>query len=275
MHILNLLSEHERFIQDDVQDLVSRDSKFSGIDAFVSLSLKYESQTSEHDFDLFTPQQTDFTTLLLRPLNRKLRQSTPQLLSLPPILAHTIYQALEFDQTLKDKWNYRPRVLKREGDGQTETWGEGEWEGLADVILGRKEWFDKWLGDEKTCEFSTLIHWSIPALKTSMSTRSSVVDDKYFEIIGSDDAWQINEDYAESGLRPTNSAMRTRDLFDQVTGRSANPLENSITEYSCSALFRPLPPAALSSAPTQVPYGDSATSPFRLPHQNLVFCRRF
>ena len=52
--------------------------------------------------------------------------------------------------------------------------------------------------------------------------RIVVVDDKYFEIISSAEAFHINEDYAPSTssvLRPTNSALRIRDLFDQVTDR--------------------------------------------------------
>ena len=58
---------------------------------------------------------------------------------------------------------------------------------------------------------------------------STVIDDKYFEIISAADAWHINEDYASTAssssasadnvLRPTNSALRIRDLFDQVTDR--------------------------------------------------------
>lgn len=49
-----------------------------------------------------------------------------------------------------------------------------------------------------------------------------VIDDKFFEIIGKPEAWHINEDYTPStsnGLRPTNSALKVRDLFDQVTDR--------------------------------------------------------
>lgn len=29
-----------------------------------------------------------------------------------------------------------------------------EWEGLSEVILGRREWFERWLDGERECESS-------------------------------------------------------------------------------------------------------------------------
>lgn len=49
-----------------------------------------------------------------------------------------------------------------------------------------------------------------------------VIDDKFFEIFSSPEAWHINEDYSPpttNAIRPTNSALRVRDLFEQVTDR--------------------------------------------------------
>lgn len=82
--------------------------------------------------------QVDFTTLLLPPLSARLKHHTPQLLSLPPILAHTIYQTLDFDTLLRSR-GYSPRGHK------------GEWAGLSEVILGEKEWFTRWLEGEREC----------------------------------------------------------------------------------------------------------------------------
>lgn len=56
----------------------------------------------------------------------------------------------------------------------------------------------------------------------TVQSPTTVIDDKYYEVISSTDAWHINEDYAAANsgvLRPTNSALRIRDLFDQVTDR--------------------------------------------------------
>jgi len=67
-------------------------------------------------------------------------------------------------------------------------------------------------------------------LRCSSQLTPAVVDDKFFEAISAPEAWQVVEDYADakSGiLRPTNSALRVRDLVDQVADR-----------------FRPLPSAA-------------------------------
>jgi hypothetical protein len=57
---------------------------------------------------------------------------------MPPVLAHTIFQTLEFDNVLRSR-NYRPRGL------------QGEWKGLSDLILGKKEWFEAWLEGEREC----------------------------------------------------------------------------------------------------------------------------
>ncbi|KAI5481051.1 hypothetical protein MNV49_006237 [Pseudohyphozyma bogoriensis] len=164
-HVLNLLSAHERFLQEDIQDLLDEHG-FSAIDAM-----------------------TDFTSLLLPPLSSRLRHHTPQLLVLPPVLAHTIYQTLDFDEMLR-KRNYRPR-------GHV-----GEWNGLSEVILGKKEWFATWLAAEK-----------------------SFFDDKYYKAIGADKAWEIisEEDFdsaaSTTGVRPTNSSLKVAEIVEQLADR--------------------------------------------------------
>jgi hypothetical protein len=72
----------------------------------------------------------------------------PLLLPHPPLLAHTIYQALVFDSSLRE-----------EGFGLAGTIAgkaveaESEWEGISSVILDRKEWFEQWMEGEKSCMF--------------------------------------------------------------------------------------------------------------------------
>lgn len=98
--------------------------------------------------------QNEFTSLLLPPLVSRLRHHLPQLLSMPPVLAHTVYQVVEFDQQLRSR-GYKPRtwptVLRPDEQVQEEEEG-GEWEGLSETILGRQEWFDKWIDGERECE---------------------------------------------------------------------------------------------------------------------------
>ncbi|GAA6035080.1 hypothetical protein JCM8097_002174 [Rhodosporidiobolus ruineniae] len=177
-HVLNLLTAHERFLSEDIQYLLDSNG-FDHIDAV-----------------------NEFTTLLLPPLASRLRHHLPQLFSMPPVLAHTVYQVVEFDQQLRGR-GYRPRsypTVLREGDEVEPE--EGEWEGLSETILGRQEWFERWLEGER--EF---------------------FDQRYYDAIGAPDAWHVvsEEDYdageGGSGTRPTNSALRVKELAEQLTDR--------------------------------------------------------
>ncbi|GAA5921613.1 hypothetical protein JCM1841_000155 [Sporobolomyces salmonicolor] len=172
-HVLNLLTAHERFLGEDIQYLLDSNG-FEDVDAV-----------------------NEFTSLLLPPLASRLRHHLPQLLSMPPVLAHTVYQVVEFDQVLRGR-GYRPRINR----GQEEQEEEGEWEGLAEVVLGRREWGERWLEGER-----------------------GFFDKRYFDAIGANDAWHIipEEDYdageGGSGTRPTNSALRVKELAEQLADR--------------------------------------------------------
>ncbi|GAA5951427.1 hypothetical protein JCM21900_004406 [Sporobolomyces salmonicolor] len=172
-HVLNLLTAHERFLGEDIQYLLDSNG-FEDVDAV-----------------------NEFTSLLLPPLASRLRHHLPQLLSMPPVLAHTVYQVVEFDQVLRGR-GYRPRI----NQGQEEQEEEGEWEGLAEVVLGRREWGERWLEGER-----------------------GFFDKRYFDAIGANDAWHIipEEDYdageGGSGTRPTNSALRVKELAEQLADR--------------------------------------------------------
>ena len=75
----------------------------------------------------------------------------PSLLSHPPLLAHTIYQALAFDASLReDGFSLIGTFSGSKAD-------DAEWEGVSETILGRKEWFDRWVEGEKACKFSYLV----------------------------------------------------------------------------------------------------------------------
>lgn len=107
------------------------------------------------------------------------------ILSLPALLAHTIYQTLIFDGSVRDSgfqlsrsWEgkERLRLARQERDKAREQRQNArhntvdkkgvkhhekdkrpqdpliEWEGLTDVIVGKKEWFEAWLEGEKRCK---------------------------------------------------------------------------------------------------------------------------
>ena len=95
--------------------------------------------------------QCEFTLLLLPIISRKLRHTTPSLLPHPPLLAHTIYQALTFDAAIIDQgFQLRATTVAR-GDM------DNQWKGVSEVILGNVEWFESWLNGERKCEFKCLL----------------------------------------------------------------------------------------------------------------------
>lgn len=89
----------------------------------------------------------EFTLLLLPLLSRKLRKTVPALVSHPPVLAHTIYQALTFDSSLRDE-GFELAGTSAALGGSDAT----KWQGISDVILGRKEWFEAWMEGERACK---------------------------------------------------------------------------------------------------------------------------
>ncbi|GJE85916.1 RINT-1 family protein [Phanerochaete sordida] len=171
-HILNVSHEHRPFMESVVQPLLAR-TEFRGTDAW-----------------------REFTLLLLPLLARKLRKTVPALIAHPPVLAHTIYQALAFDSSLRDE-GFELAGTSAAGEG-------GRWQGVSEVILGRKDWFEAWMEGERAFAM-----------------------DQYMEIISSQDAWLIADD-SEDGeeestidreLKPTNSARKVKALVEQVTDR--------------------------------------------------------
>jgi len=83
--------------------------------------------------------------LLLPVVTRKLKRSVPSLLPHPPVLAHTIYQAISFDGALREEG------FDLSGTSAEVTQGKGEWKGISDTVLGRSDWFSAWLQGEKQC----------------------------------------------------------------------------------------------------------------------------
>ncbi|EIN13385.1 hypothetical protein PUNSTDRAFT_129073 [Punctularia strigosozonata HHB-11173 SS5] len=175
-HILNVAHDQRPFLEAVIQPLLSSISSFKHIVAW-----------------------REFTYLLLPLPSRKLRRTMPLLLGHPPLLAHTIYQALAFDGALREE-GFGLAGTSRATTSKVDEAKEKEWEGVSEVILGRKEWFDVWLEGER-----------------------KFAEDQYIEIISAPDAWTIAHDESDDGvpseLRPTNSARRVKALVEQVTDR--------------------------------------------------------
>ena len=154
-------------------------------------------------------------------LERKLRRTIPTLLAHPSILAHTIYQALAFDTALRDEGFDLPGTTIAITDGAGDR--SDSWEGISQIILGKKEWLEAWVEGERKCEHDLLSS----RLNVAHTFTREVAMDQYYDIISASDAWLIADDDSEEegasrstdrGLRPTNSARRIKSLVEQVTG---------------------------------------------------------
>ncbi|KAI9511767.1 TIP-1 family-domain-containing protein [Russula earlei] len=179
-HILDVSHQHRSFFDTVIQHLLAS-TKFSDVNAW-----------------------GEFTCSLLPILSRHIRRTIPSLLPNTPLLAHTIYQALAFDASLREAG------FSLYGTFSGRLTDEAEWKGISDVVLGRKEWFDRWIEAEKAFAMG-----------------------RYNEILGAKDAWTITDDAAESDdyanpdndIRPTVSARQLKALVEQVTDRYS-PLPN-------------------------------------------------
>lgn len=79
----------------------------------------------------------------------------PSLLPYPPVLAHTIYQAVSFDGALREEG------FDLSGTSVEVTQGKNEWKGVSDTVLGRSDWFNAWLHGEKQCTMLPF-GWKLP-----------------------------------------------------------------------------------------------------------------
>jgi hypothetical protein len=86
-----------------------------------------------------------------------MKKSMPELLQDPALLAQTIYQGLAFDTQVKEDGfglagTYEAFIATAISKDGKDIQKIGEWEGVTDVILEKKEWFDTWLEGERLCE---------------------------------------------------------------------------------------------------------------------------
>lgn len=208
----------------------------------------------------------EFTLLLLPLLSRKLRKTVPALILHPPVLAHTIYQALTFDTSLRDEsfelGGTSAAVDKEKGE-------VAKWQGISEVILGRKEWFEAWMEGERACKL-----WQLDVY-SKVLTLSAVATDQYMEIISSQDAWLIAEDSTEAEeespidreLKPTNSARRVKALVEQVTGGCTNAPSYRYELTSVQTATHPFHSSSTGrvfSSPSSSRYSNLTTRAYRL-----------
>lgn len=129
--MLNVAHEHRKFMENIVQQLLA--------------STPYNKYNAWHEF----------TLLLLPLLSRKLRRTVPSLTAHPPVLAYTIYQALSFDSALREEgFELTGTSAVLAGEDKADS----KWDGISEVILGKKEWFEAWMEGERQCRCCLPFH---------------------------------------------------------------------------------------------------------------------
>lgn len=86
-----------------------------------------------------------------------LRHRFPYLLEHSALLAHTVYQTVVFDDSIRQNgfsfgrtWKaVHARRYMKDADEQAEQ--DEEWMGLTEEVLSTEDWFDRWLSGEKKC----------------------------------------------------------------------------------------------------------------------------
>ncbi|KAG7529987.1 hypothetical protein FFLO_05284 [Filobasidium floriforme] len=191
--VLDTIYEQRAFAETYLQALVSRTgTMFKDVDAVSELTAQ----------------------LLTLPL-ALLKHRFPHLFPHPPLLAHTVYQTVVFDDSIKRggfsstrAWKATRRRQLRGSDGGTD---EDEWEGLTEEILNTDDWFERWWQSEK--EFAS---------------------EQYEEITSSPEAWTL-VDVSEGGDTESESALeRRRDFKPTIGARQVRALVEQVADRYAS-----------------------------------------
>lgn len=182
--------------------------------------------------------KSEFISVILPLAEGLLVSRVPSLLppQHPALLAHTIHQTLVFDQAIRDA-GFDPRRTWK-GLATHRSNSEGDWKGLAPIILDRPAWFRAWLSGEAECKrVSLLISRQLHTWLMSKTLHRTVSQSELQKILNSPSAWHIldladldtegsegqetDEMHGTEALwRPTRSAVEILKLLSQITGES-------------------------------------------------------
>lgn len=125
-----------------------------------------------------------FITALLPMLRQKLSTVLPSISGHPQLLSHLIHELMNFDNEIREAWNYLPDPYSKEN-----------WKGITWEVLTKEGWFDRWLQVEKDFALA-----------------------RYKEIIDATDSGEIDYEGVEfSATKPTKAAIRVNDLLETIT----------------------------------------------------------
>ncbi|OLL21901.1 RAD50-interacting protein 1 [Neolecta irregularis DAH-3] len=160
VHTLRVLEDHLPFVSSQLQQLLNS-FDFSSHDAI-----------------------NEFISAVLQIIYTKLSSLLPIVENEPQLVSHLIAESLNFDTAVRNLYGYLP-------------YGEHEWKGTVDVIIGKSMFFDLWMDFER-----------------------NFANERYERVINSDDAWQLDfETVEKEDTKPSKSALRLKDLLSAVTDR--------------------------------------------------------
>jgi len=106
-------------------------------------------------------RQSELTAQLLALPLTLLKHRFPHLFPHPPLLAHTVYQTVVFDESVKRGGFVSSRTWKAiRRRGSAEAGQSKQWQGLTEEILNTDDWFERWWQGEKECEFARGINYT-------------------------------------------------------------------------------------------------------------------
>lgn len=124
----------------------------------------------------------EFIVAFLPSIRRKMFALFFEVTDSPQLLSHLVYEAVMFDNALKEKYYFLP-------------YGRQSWRGISGDLLSNEDWFKQWLAVE---------------------TESAM--DRYAEILESPNAFEIDYDTVDSSeTKPTESAVNLKDLLETIT----------------------------------------------------------
>jgi hypothetical protein len=174
-----------------------------------------------------------------------LKHRFPHLFPHPPLLAHTVYQTVVFDESIKRGGFNSSRTWKalRRRNGATEGALDG-WQGLTEEILNTDDWFERWWQGEKECE---LAQHAISICSKLKPCDRAVASEQYEEITNSPDAWTLVEVSEGASVEdPENGFEQTRDYKPTIGARQVRALVEQVAgecerDWGIEACLIPLP----------------------------------
>lgn len=167
---MDLINQHSGFFMSYLQPIFDERAKVIGP------SLEWNFYNASHSF----------ITALLPMLTQKINVFLPQISNYPQLLSHFIHELMNFDNEIRDTWNYMP-----------DPYAQDNWKGMTWDVLTKQGWYDRWLQVEKDFALA-----------------------RYKDIIDTTNSGEIDYDGMEpTATKPTKAAIRVNDLLETITER--------------------------------------------------------